>query len=203
MTVAAPSLLASTTATVALWLGLYASVVASLTGLWALFRELWVERPRILVQAAEGWWVKVKDQDKPLLIRGYTVADGRQALADIGDNLVEATEVLLITLRNKGRRDATIEHVIQRISEREERIFGDIIPLLPAALPGERSEIFVVGREGDHPHGTIGIKGFYVLDGAGRAHPLRMRYRLRLRRLLGQGKPRLPTRPEQFDASGV
>jgi hypothetical protein len=59
----------------AVWLGLYASAVASITGLWALFRELWIERPRIDVAPEEAWLVRVKGQERPLIVKGEDNAD--------------------------------------------------------------------------------------------------------------------------------
>jgi hypothetical protein len=42
----------------ALWLGIYASAVASATGLWSLFRELWLERARLSVIPRQAWIVQ-------------------------------------------------------------------------------------------------------------------------------------------------
>jgi hypothetical protein len=106
---------------VAFWLGLYASLVASLTALWALFRELWVDRPRILVRPAEAWLVKLTDVDKHLIVQGRTSTEGREQVEKMGDNVVAKTEILVVNLRNRGRRDATIEHVLQRFPRREQR----------------------------------------------------------------------------------
>jgi hypothetical protein len=43
----------------AFWLGLYASAIASATALWALFRELWLERARLDVIPEDAWLVRV------------------------------------------------------------------------------------------------------------------------------------------------
>jgi hypothetical protein len=48
-------------------------VVASVTGLWALFREIWIERPRIDVTIEEAWLVPVKGQDRPLIVKGEAI----------------------------------------------------------------------------------------------------------------------------------
>jgi hypothetical protein len=183
---------------IAFWLGLYASFIASITGLWALFRELWVERPRILVGAAEGWLVKVADVDKHLVVQGRNSAEGLENVVVMGDNVIAKTEILVVNLRNRGRRDATIERVQQVTPDGEHRFFGDLVPHLPKALPGESSERLLIGVEGDHPHGSIGVEGFYVIDGAGRIHPLRRRYRQRLSRIFHGAPPLPPPEPHEL-----
>jgi hypothetical protein len=53
----------------AFWLGLYAAALASATGLWTLFRELWLERARLDVEQGEAWLVSLKGQDRPMIVR--------------------------------------------------------------------------------------------------------------------------------------
>ena len=44
----------------------------------------------------------------------------------------------------------------------------------------------------------VGVDGFYVIDGAGRIHPLRKRYRQRLRRILHRAPPLPPAEPHEL-----
>jgi hypothetical protein len=164
----------------AFWLGIYASAVASVTALWSLFRELWIERPRIDVTPEEAWLVRVKGQTRPLLVKGEAT------LKTMGVPQSACTDVLTVIVRNRGRRDAAIETVNQVIEEGRGRVnvFGDLLPQTPFLVPAERSSTLVMGQTGGYKHGSLRLKRFFVVDGAGRVHPLRERYRQRLRRIL-------------------
>ena len=171
----------------ALWLGLYASVVASVTGLWALFREIWIERPRIVVTVEEAWLVRVKGHDRPLIVKGET------ALQTMAIPASARTPILTVGIRNRGRRDASIDSVNQVIGLGRVNVFSDLLPQVPFLIPAERSFTLVLGKDGGYAHGDIRLERFFVVDGAGRLHPLRERYRQRLSRVLRLSKGNLPS----------
>ena len=98
-------------ADLAFWLGLYASVIASVTALWALFRELWIDRPRIDVIVKEAWIVNVKGQERKMIVRGEST------LQTMGVPNSARRPILEVEVRNRGRRDATIDSVSQVIKE--------------------------------------------------------------------------------------
>lgn len=57
---------------------------------------------------------------------------------------------------------------------------------LPLDLPAKTSKQLMLRSEGhyDYTHGDIRTRRFYFEDGAGRKHPLRARWRLRLETVL-------------------
>jgi hypothetical protein len=170
----------------ALWLGLYASAVASVTGLWSLFRELWIERPRLTVTPDEAWLVRVKDQERPLVVKG----EQQMRTMEVPDSA--RLPVLVVTVRNKGRRDAVIEVASQMLADGRSNVFGDLLPQVPFPIPAERSATLAIGQGGGYAHGDIPLKRFYVVDGAARIHPLRERYRQRLWRAVHRSRLTLP-----------
>jgi hypothetical protein len=163
---------------VAFWLGLYASAVASATGLWALFRELWLERARIDVTPEDFWLVRVKGEARPMLVKG------ERTLGTMEIPKSATRDVLVVTVRNRGRRDATISRVTQMLPDGRVSVFGDFQSQVPFLIPAERSATILHGQDGGHTRGEIPLKRFYVIDGAGRIHPLAERYRQRLRRAI-------------------
>ena len=175
----------------AFWLGIYAAVVASLTGLWSLFRELWLERARLDVEPEEAWLVNVKGQARPLIVKG------EDTLRTMGVPDGARKPVLIVKVRNRGRRDATIESVSQVIEDGGGRIyvFGDLLPQVPFPIPAERAVTLVMGKDGGYAHGDVALKRFYAVDGANRIHPLGERLRQRLSRLTRQS--RLTPPPEE------
>jgi hypothetical protein len=179
---------------VAFWLGLYASAIASATGLWSLFRELWVERARLDVTPEEAWLVRVRGGERPLIVRGD------QTLQRMGVPESARTPVLIVTVRNRGRRDATVASVNQMIPGGRGRInvFGDLLPQLPFPIPAERSANLVMGKDGGYAHGDVALERFYLVDGADRIHPLRERYRQRVSRVLGRSSTTPPPEPQEL-----
>jgi hypothetical protein len=174
----------------AFWLGIYASAVASVTALWSLFRELWVDRPRILVMPEESWRVHNKGE------KWLIVADA--ALPTVAPGAPK-TPILEVTIRNKGRRDATIESVSQLRPDGRSNVFQDFLLQLPITIPAEQKKTIVNGGYGGYVHGQS-LKRFYAVDGAGRIHPLRERYRQRLSCVLHLSKPTLPpAEPRELD----
>lgn len=61
--------------------------------------------------------------------------------------------------------------------------FVDAITQLPIELDAEDSKTIFLGQ-GDYSHGDIKTRRFYVVDGAGRIHPLLERYRQRAENVL-------------------
>jgi len=167
----------------AFWLGLYAGVVASATGLWTLFRELWLERARLVVTAEEAWLVPVKGQARPLVVKG------EEMLKTMAIQDHQRTPILTVKILNRGRRDARIETISQFIEGGKSHAFGDLLPQLPFIVPAEQSAVVAIGKDGGYAHGDIALDRFYAVDGADRIHPLSERYRRRLRRLLRRSKP--------------
>jgi hypothetical protein len=153
---------------VAFWLGLYASAVASATGLWSLFRELWMERARLDVIPEDAWMVPVKRQG-PMLVKSQEALDVLEA--DFGREFSK-TPILVITIRNRGRREAVVDTASQ-LQGAKAVIFADLFPQLPLTIPAEQTRAIVIGLKGGHTHGDTPLKHFYVVDGAGRVHPWR------------------------------
>jgi len=178
----------------AFWLGLYASAVASITGLWALFRELWIERARIDVAPEDAWLVRVKGQERPLIVKGEDTMRTMQ----VPDSA--RRPILTVKVRNRGRREATIDSVNQVIAGGKINVFGDLLPQVPFLIPAERGSTLVMGKDGGYAHGDIRLKRFYVVDGAGRIHPLRERDRQRVRRIDSLSKPnQKPSEPLELE----
>jgi hypothetical protein len=165
----------------ALWLGIYAGAVASATGLWTLFRELWLDRARINVEAREGWLVVTSDGGK-LIIRG------EETLETMGIKPNQRLPILEIAVRNRGRRDAQILHVSQRRKGGGAYVYADAVFQVPFDIPAERTHLLALGKDGGYVHGDVPPRHFFVVDGANRIHPLRERYRHRLRRLIRRKK---------------
>jgi len=59
-------------------------------------------------------------------------------------------------------------------------MFADLMGQVPFELPAETSKTLVIGAQGGYEHGNIAPRRFYAEDGAGRVHPLRARWRIRL-----------------------
>jgi hypothetical protein len=159
----------------ALWLGIYASFVASLTGLWTLLRELWLERARLDVIADERWLVRTQGG-------GHLVVRGDETLRTLGVPSGAKSPILQLTIRNRGRRDARIQSINQA-TRSGSVVFSDLLTETPFELPAERTRTVQIGTKGGYAHGEIPPRRFYVVDGVNRTHPLRERYRQRLERL--------------------
>jgi hypothetical protein len=161
----------------AFWLGLYAGVIASATGLWSLFRELWLERARLDVVPSEAWLVRTT-------AGGRMIVKGDDTLQTMGVPASARSPILEVEIRNRGRRDVEIRTIAQR-RRGGSFVFGDLLPQIPFEMPAERTRTVVMGDKGGY-HGDVSPRRFYVVDGANRIHPLSERYRQRLERLLHQ-----------------
>lgn len=157
----------------ALYLGIYASVVSTATGLWALFHGIFRDRARVRVKAVEAHHVAVKGEPRPIIIRGW------DTLLTMEITPTQRTPVLEIEVRNRGRRDVQIE-TVSKARLGGAWIFGDLLPQLPFDVPAERKHSVLLGQRGGYDHGSIKLGRFYVVDGAGRVHPLHERWRQRL-----------------------
>jgi hypothetical protein len=168
---------AITTTDLAIYLGIYASVVSTAAGLWALFHGLFRDRARISVQVDETFLV---DTD-----RGHLVIKTEDTLQTMGVKPDQRQEVLRIVVRNRGRRDAKIEGVGQA-TLRGANYFAALTNQVPFDLPAESSAQLLIRTQGNihYAHGDIRTRRFYVEDGAGRKHPLRARWRLRFETVL-------------------
>jgi hypothetical protein len=160
----------------AFWLSLYATAVASVTALWSLFRELWQERPRLDVEASEAWIVPVKNEARVMVVKGEKTLEAMEV------PMGARRAVLLLTIRNRGRRDAKVQNVLQAKNRNVSNVFGDFMSYLPFLVPAETTINLVHGKDGGYVHGDVRLRRFYVVDGANRVHPLRERYRQRLAR---------------------
>lgn len=166
-----------TTSDVAIWLAIYASIVSTAAGLWALFSGVFRDRARISVRAADVYLVSTA-KGTNLLVK----AEDTLQMMGVGPH--QRREVLRILVRNRGRRDAKIE-ALGRVTLTGSLMFADLSSELPFDLPAESSETLVVGTAaGGHSFGDVPLRRFYVEDGAGRVHPLRERWRLRLETVL-------------------
>ncbi|OAI55459.1 hypothetical protein AYO48_03660 [Gaiella sp. SCGC AG-212-M14] len=154
-------------ADVAIYLGIYASVVSTAAGLWALFAGIFRDRARITVKTNEAYRVSTS--------KGPMIVKGEDTLATMGVQAGQATPILHVVVRNRGRRQARIENV-SKMRWAGAWIFGELAGRIPFDLSPETSEGLVLGEDPE-----LGRRwGFYVVDGAGRVHPLRYRYLRRL-----------------------
>ena len=159
----------------AFWLAIYASAIASATGLWSLFRELWLERARLSITPLESWLVATT-RATSLIVRG------KDTLQTMGVPVGARKPVLQLIIRPRGRRDAHILSISQVSPEGKQTVFGDLLEHLPLEIPAEQTKTLLIGHEGGYEHGDIRLGRFFVVDGASRVHPLRERYRQRLSR---------------------
>lgn len=167
---------AVTKSDVAIWLGIYASIVATAAGLWALFTGIIRDRARITVHADDAYAVEGK--------RRRMIIRGDETLETLGIEPENRRPILVVAVRNRGRRSAHIDHVAQSQPLRAERadlLFHDFMDDVPFELQAESSHELYQGLRGGHEHGR-NARRFFVVDGAGRTHPLRERYRQRLER---------------------
>jgi hypothetical protein len=160
-----------TTTDLAIYLGIYASVVSTAAGLWALFSGVFRDRARIQVKASEAYFVVTP--------KGQFVVTAEDTLQTMGVKPHQRREILRVVVRNRGRRPAKIEQAGQA-TLKGAMLFGDFSGQVPFELDAESSRTLVIGADGGYAHGEIRARRFFVEDGAGRKHPLRARWRLRL-----------------------
>ena len=139
-------------------LALYASIVATIDGSWTLYHGVVRDRPRIVVRAYRGEAVP-------------TGIGARQPL-------------FMVTVSNRGRRAVNIDTIsrLERLVRGTSILTVDFMEQLAAKprLDESQSLTFVHGQRGGYQHGDLPTSRWYVVDGAGRIHPLRERYRQRL-----------------------
>ena len=152
---------------VAIYLGIYASIVSTAAGLWALFTGIFRDRARITVKVNESYLVR--SESGPVLVRREDTLETTK----VTDG--QANEVLAIVVRNRGRRPCRIENVAQ-IQPTGSKVFSDLANQIPFDLAPETSLTLLIGGKSGYRHGDIAPHSFYVVDGAGRVHPLRFRY---------------------------
>jgi hypothetical protein len=139
-------------------LAIYASVVGTLNGAWALYNGVVRDRPRIVVRA----------------VRGEAVPTGGGARQPL----------LMVTVSNRGRRAVSIDGIarLERIVAGTSIVTVDLMQQTAdkPRLAESQSRTFVHGQLGGYTHGDLAESRWYITDGAGRIHPLRERFRQRL-----------------------
>lgn len=142
-------------------LALYAAIVGTANGAWALYNGVVRDRPRIVVKA----------------VRGEALAAG-----------ANPQPIFMVSVSNRGRRPVQVSHIsyVSDALRGYHMISQDIaLQLTPRPQLGEsESQTFVHGQNGGYTHGNLPTSRWHVTDGAGRTHPLRERYRQRIERIL-------------------
>jgi hypothetical protein len=141
----------------------YAAVVATLNVVWTVFQEVFRDRARIKLAVA----------DSELFTPGTSIP---------------ARPIIGYSVYNRGRR-ATYVSSIERISapktggrQKSADIMRQIVQ--PVRLDEGQSMTITHGADGGYAHGDLPMKRWFVIDGAGRIHPLRERYRQRLEAII-------------------
>ena len=160
------------TAQVGVYLGVYATTVSTLAGLWAVYAGLFRDRARIRVRAHEAFLVNST--------KGKMIVRGEDTLHELDVKPNQRVPILEIVITNRGRRNAKIKKINQRRRWHGSLEFGDLAGQVPFDLPADDSHVVVLGARGGYAHGTISTRGFFATDGAERIHPLRTRWSRRL-----------------------
>lgn len=139
-------------------LAVYASVIATLDGGWTIFNGAIRDRARVVVTAYQG-----------------------EAIAPDGG---PRQPLFMVRVSNRGRRPVNVEAVsrlenVVRGTHIASADFGRQLAGRPR-LDESQAQTFVHGELGGYQHGDLPTSRWYVVDGAGRIHPLRERYRQRL-----------------------
>jgi hypothetical protein len=139
-------------------LAIYASIIATLDGAWMLYHGVVRDRPRIVVRAYRG-----------------------EAVPTIGPDTRQP--LFMVTVSNRGRRAVNIDSIarLDKLIRGTSIVTTDFMEQLAAKprLEESQSKTFVHGQRGGYQHGDLPTSRWYVVDGAGRIHPLRERYRQR------------------------
>jgi hypothetical protein len=178
----------------AFFLGIYAGSVSTLGTLWVLWSGVFLDRSRIVVIPREAAAIPGKGRIGTLLIDRRE--SGIKRHIEAGHPY---TQVLRVDVKNRGRRSAQIIQVAQ-VTPPHRSVFADFQPQLPIDLLPGHGDFLVNGAEGNYEWGTVPLKRFYALDGAGQIHPLRERYRQRLERLWRRGGRGSSVTPESPDS---
>lgn len=158
-------MLADLTNSPAFWLGVYSTVVSTAVALLTLYGEVFL---RIQVFARLAFF----GSDG-----GPAVHERAEDFPDTGQQLVPVYRVLV---RNRGRQGVTIAEVWQAQALRPHRRFAFAYPISPFANPGHTLSLPMV-RQADE---TEKPRRFFVVDAAGRVHPLKERWRMRFEDLV-------------------
>lgn len=139
-------------------LAVYASIVATLDGAWALYHGVIRDRPRIVVRAYRA-----------------------EAVPTIGP--AARQPLFMVSVSNRGRRAVNVDSIsrLEKLVRGTSIMTVDFIEQLAAKprLEESQSKTFVHGQRGGYKHGDLLTTRWYVVDGALRIHPLRERYRQR------------------------
>lgn len=145
-------------------LALYGAIVGTLSGLWALYASIILDRARIRVSVTEGHAISPATNQR--------------------------TPVLMVRVSNRGRRSAGIQTVSRVVNMRRSRdtyaLSADIMGQLvnPPRLGEGEGHTFVHGNLGGYELGGMPTRRWCVVDGGGRTHPLRERWRQRIERVV-------------------
>lgn len=169
-------LAALSTTDLAIYLGLYASAVSTAVGLLTLYGELF---QRITVIPREGYRVSYS-----LIAGGGSfVAADEKTLATMGVTPEDATPVITVAIRNRGRFPVQIQ-TISRAHPVNRDLFHDLLRQVPFEVAAGQTRTVTLGVDDDYTPDTEPLRRFFALDGAGRIHPLRERWRQRTENLL-------------------
>lgn len=154
---------------VALWLGVYSTVVSTAVALLTLYAEVFL---RVNVLARPGFWG----------------SDGGPAFHDLSEEFPATGQkpehVFGVYVRNRGRQTIYIASVHQARSTEPHRTLSWVAH--PYSGPGyvepNTTIRFTIGGEWT-PNNTT-TKRFFVVDGVGVVHPLRERWRMRVEDVL-------------------
>jgi hypothetical protein len=152
----------------AFWLSIYATTVSTAVALLTLYGEIF---QRVWVRAEEQGIVDLHGRPQRM----------RLAIADALE-IPEAdrTPVLVIVVRNRGRRPVQIQQLSKRswFSTTRTLFTTEEVGELPAVIEGGHLRVFVVaGTKDPYVLGSTGsLSRTYAVDGAERIHPLRERW---------------------------
>jgi hypothetical protein len=138
-------------------LAIYAAIVGTLSGLWNLYAGIFRDRARVVLRVADATAIVpgAPEMDRP---------------------------VFWVTVSNRGRRAVQVTAVAYLDSARTgvSQLSMDIVKQMPKRLEEGESCTLVHGDQGGYTKGSLPLRRWYAIDGAGRKHPLRERYRQRL-----------------------
>src|SRR5207249_3831170 len=118
-------------------------------------------------------------RDRPrIVVRAY---QGEAVPAGIGAR----QPLFMVTVSNRGRRAVSIESIsrLEKFVRGTSIVTVDFMQQLTPPKPRleeSESRTFVHGQRGGYQHGDLPTSRWYIVDGAGRIHPLHERYRQRM-----------------------
>jgi hypothetical protein len=169
-------MLGSVSGDVGLWLGLYATVISTAVALLTLYGEIF---QRVSVRGRESYVVAVGGD------RYYVMAPDAVEDLEVPAGAVRRP-VLTLVVRNRGRQTVSIDTVSKAYWFKIKRqLFDEAVQGGSFTLQPGHSHTLTVGTRQKYAHGAVGsMRRFFVVDGAGRIHPPRERWRQRLENLL-------------------